>query len=194
MVLHVRAADPALSAQVRDAFHEIESGLPLVRLYRCAHMRTSLVSAADGKDAADRAGVSLVDHPGAGRLVQRDRVCRQPAAARAGDPARVRAPPSGRWSSAFAIREGAFVVGISVALGSGDCGVVSGISASPLLLGMPAFDALAFGGASLTLTVLAMGSALPLALARGGSSRLLRYAISNPSSLLASSAELAPQR
>ena len=67
MVLHVRANDPALSAQVRDALHELEPNLPVLRLYTLrTHMRDVDVPAIDGEDAADGAGVS-VDHPGAGR-------------------------------------------------------------------------------------------------------------------------------
>jgi predicted permease len=157
MVLHVRAADPALSALVRDAVQEIEPNLPVLRLYTLrAHMRTSMfpqLMARTLLTALAFLSIILV-------LVGLCSVIAYAVSQRRRELAiRLAMGATERQVVCLVIREGAFVVAIGVTLGFAVAASL-GRYASPLLLGMPAFDAVAFGGASLVLIVLAMGSAL----------------------------------
>jgi predicted permease len=161
MVLHLRAADPALSAEVREAFHELDPNLPVLRLYTLrAHMRTSLFPQLMARTLlTGLAFLSIILV-----LVGLCSVIAYAVSQRRRELAiRLAFGATQRQVVGLIIREGALVVGIGVALGVAIAASL-GRYASPLLLGMPAFDPLAFGGASLTLIVLAMGSALMPAL------------------------------
>jgi predicted permease len=157
MVLHVRANDPALSAQVRDAVHELEPNLPVLRLYTLrTHMRASMfpqLMARTLLTALAFLSIILV-------LVGLCSVIAYAVSQRRRELAiRLAFGATHGQVVGLIVREGALVVAIGVTLGFAIAASL-GRYASPLLLGMPPFDALAFGGASLTLIVLAMGSAL----------------------------------
>jgi ABC-type antimicrobial peptide transport system permease subunit len=157
MVLHLRATDPALSAQVRDAFHELDPNLPVLRLYTLRqHMRTSLFPQLMARTLlTGLAFLSIILV-----LVGLCSVIAYAVSQRRRELAiRLAFGATQRQVVGLVIREGALVVGIGVVLGVAIAASL-GRYASPLLLGMPAFDALAFGAASATLIVLAMGSAL----------------------------------
>ena len=157
MVLHMRASDPALSAQVRDAFHELDPNLPVLRLYTLrAHMRTSLFPQLMARTLlTGLAFLSIILV-----LVGLCSVIAYAVSQRRRELAiRLAFGATQRQVVGLVIREGLLVVGIGVVLGVGVAASL-GRYASPLLLGMPGFDALAFGGAAFTLIVLAMGSTL----------------------------------
>jgi predicted permease len=157
MVLHVRASDPSLPTQVRDAVHELEPNLPVLRLYTLrTHMRTSMFPQLMARTLlTGLAFLSIILV-----LVGLCSVIAYAVSQRRRELAiRLAFGATHGQVVSLVIREGALVVGVGVTLGFA-IAVALGRYASPLLLGMPAFDALAFGGASALLIVLAMGSAL----------------------------------
>lgn len=157
MVLHLRTADPALSAQIRDAFHELDPNLPVPRFYTLrTHMRTSLFPQLMARTLlTGLAFLSIILV-----IVGLCSVIAYAVSQRRRELAiRLAFGATQQQVVGLVIREGVLVVGIGVVVGVAIAASL-GRYASPLLLGMPAFDALAFGGASVVLIVLAMGSAL----------------------------------
>lgn len=134
MVLHLRATDPALSAQVRDAFHELEPNLPVLRLYTLRqHMRTSLFPQLMARTLlTGLAFLSIILV-----LVGLCSVIAYAVSQRRRELAiRLAFGATQRQVVGLVVREGALVVGIGVVLGVAIASSL-GRYASPLLLGMP---------------------------------------------------------